>query len=165
MSMKLPKDTRKKVEKAGTGKGVNMAAITPASPVKKGLLGWAEADVVKFTVTTPPTDNNLFLNVAGRGRVKSPTYRKWCAANEKAVSALPALRAFPVAIHVTVYGGKGWRMNSDIHNRVKAIPDLMVACKILPDDRVDYVHEVKVKYLPGKKGENSFASVVVFPIG
>lgn len=99
-----------------------------------------------MTLPLPISDNALFLNVRGRGRVKTPKYRDWISRALPIVETMPPIVSFPVAIDISVRNGRGWRSNCDIQNRIKSTPDLLVTAKIIPDDKVGYVVDVRVRY-------------------
>lgn len=82
----------------------------------------------------PPSVNGAFKNVRGRGRVKTDIYKNWLTgAGWQVVSQrLPQWRG-PVApwqASLTV----SERMLGDIDNRVKAVIDLLVKQRLVPDD-------------------------------
>ena len=85
-----------------------------------------------FTLPMPPSTNQLFRNLPGKGRVKTRVYDDWRA---HALTTIRLQRVPAVAGHVLV------RMNvemagsrADLDNRVKAIFDAIVEAKIIRDD-------------------------------
>lgn len=87
-----------------------------------------------MTIPLPPSTNNLFVNKATGGRVKSKYYRDW---HRKAGWALAAQRGkWP-----PVTGKWGLKIRlphhyaPDIDNSAKAVIDLIVVMKLAPDDK------------------------------
>lgn len=102
--------------------------------------------------SAPPSLNNLYANVPGRGRVKTKRYRTWRAAAGWDVKAVKAEKlCCPVMLDLTVKKPRGLR--SDISNRVKAVEDLLVFMSILEDD--SQVMEVRARWgdVPGARIE------------
>lgn len=87
----------------------------------------------------PPSANNLFINVPGRGRAKTPQYRKWlrdAALTLSPVELLPPKT--PVFVRMNVHLGR----NRDLDNIVKPVIDALAGAGVIPDDR--YVDEIYV---------------------
>ena len=140
MSMKLPRETRKKVEAAGTGVGVNTAALTSATPKKRGKAGpWV------CELPLPPSTNGLYFNRTG-GRTKTGQYTQWIDVAAPLVRAMPKITAYPVRVTLTIRGRRGFPVNADCANREKAATDLLVAEGILIDDTRKYVTSHTQRY-------------------
>lgn len=90
----------------------------------------------------PPSTNNLFANVAGRGRVKTERYRTWWQAAGWDMAKYHNHR-WEEPVYLTIALGK-LNTQSDCSNRVKAIEDLLVAHKIIPGDTIKWVRGVNV---------------------
>jgi len=91
----------------------------------------------------PPSLNNIYANVSGKGRVKTKRYRTWRAAAGWDVNAAKVEQlSGPVLLDLTVAKPRGTR--SDISNRVKAAEDLLVFMNVLVDD--SQVQEVHVRW-------------------
>lgn len=109
----------------------------------------ADAPVaVTFQLPVPPSVNELFRNVPGKGRVKTRVYDDWRA---HALTSMRLQKLAPVAGHVLI------RMNiemagdrADLDNRVKAIFDAIVEAKIIRDDSL--VSGFLVGKLPAANG-------------
>lgn len=87
---------------------------------------------VTFTLPMPPSVNNLFINVPGRGRVAAPHYQAW---KKNAAAAWQAQRItgrFPGKVRVSLLVE---RVRGDLDNRAKACLDLCVAVGLISDDR------------------------------
>ena len=84
-----------------------------------------------LTLPTPPSTNNLFVNVKGRGRVKTDRYRSWLrAAGNELRAQKPRKVAGPVAVSIEVGPDK----RRDLDNYSKAVLDLLVMCGAIDDD-------------------------------
>jgi len=93
-----------------------------------------------FTIPVPPSANNLFVNVPGRGRAKSPEYRKWI--NEAGWLAKTAVvgKGTVEPPYIVAYEVPRDRRR-DIGNFEKAASDLLVKLRILTDDKfIDDLH-------------------------
>lgn len=83
-----------------------------------------------FRVPTPPSLNNAWKNVSGRGRVKTPAYRAWIEdAGWNLAAQRPRRWACPVIVSVVIDIDRG-----DLDNRLKAIGDLLTTHKVVRDD-------------------------------
>ena len=93
----------------------------------------------------PPSTNNLYRNVSGKGRRKTQRYKTWLNA---AGWAIKEQRPEPVRgwviIDITVERRDNHRR--DISNTIKACEDLLVAHKIIEDD--SKVQEVTARWGP-----------------
>lgn len=106
--------------------------------------------------SAPPSLNNIYANVPGKGRVKSARYRTWqAAAGWDVKAAKVGLVEGLVRLDLTV---KKPRNRSDISNRVKAVEDLLVNMGVLIDD--SQIMEVRARW-----GDVVGARVELFPIG
>ena len=119
---------------------------------RKGLIACAAVTAMEArgntaTIAIPPTSNNLFLT-RGRKRIKTAQYRQWIEANGPRLRSMQKATVYPVEVRMTIYGGKGFRTNSDIANREKAATDLLVSCGILIDDSVKFVRKTTAEYVP-----------------
>lgn len=80
----------------------------------------------------PPSLNNMFVNVRGRGRIKSDRYRTWINAagwDVKLAKAKPIHGPVRVSILINRPNKR-----SDLDNLVKPILDLLVTHGVLIDD-------------------------------
>lgn len=90
----------------------------------------------------PPSTNNLFVNVRGKGRVRSERYRTWLQAAGWDMKRYHNIR-WDVPVCLTIVIGK-LRANADVSNRIKAVEDLLVSHKIIPGDSIEWVRGVSV---------------------
>lgn len=102
-------------------------------------------DVWVFKLPTPPTANNLFVNVQGVGRVVSKKYTAW---RKEAAQLLQTQRrpAEPITYHVAL-DLKIPQQKGDISNRIKAPEDALVKAGILKDDSL--VRRVSAEWTDG----------------
>jgi Holliday junction resolvase RusA-like endonuclease len=87
-------------------------------------------------------------------RMKSKAYEAWVKECDDLLAIQkPKPLTPPVALTVTIYGGKGFMVSGDVSNRIKAAEDAMVRAGIVPDDDVRNVVRVTAQYYPpqGKK--------------
>lgn len=80
----------------------------------------------------PPSTNALFLNVHGKGRVKTPAYKAWLV---EAGLLLKIQRPEPVVGPYQLEIRVPRKMRGDIDNRLKGASDLLVTYGIIPDDK------------------------------
>jgi hypothetical protein len=108
-----------------------------------------------FSVSMPPSSNNMFATVIIKGkprRIISREYKAWRKAETDKLtlhwqrSGSPRFeRHLSLTIHL------GLKYTGDISNRVKAIEDLLAqAIPDFPDDR--YIDRLKVERCPGMDG-------------
>lgn len=89
---------------------------------------------MNIRLPVPPSTNNLFVNVRRGGRILSPAYRAW-RAHAGQILNLARIQPFgtaPVQIGLMVPRKPTSR---DIDNFAKGPLDLLVAHKIIADDR------------------------------
>lgn len=78
----------------------------------------------------PPSTNNLFSNVPGKGRVRTPRYKSWHSEAAMTMVAAGPRPHIEGRVHLVIEG----HIRGDVDN-LKAIPDLLVGMGILGDDR------------------------------
>lgn len=103
-----------------------------------------EAGEVKFVLPLPPSTNNLFINLPGRGRCISGEYQRWRDAADAAMRGMrmPKDGRGPWFITITVED-KGRR---DIDNFAKAVLDHLVRHAIIEDDSRKFVRKLTVQF-------------------
>lgn len=93
----------------------------------------------------PPSLNNIYANIPGRGRVKSGRYKVWRSAAGWDIKAAigPSFETYscPVLLDLTV---EKPRVRSDISNRIKAVEDLLTEMGVIADDSL--VMEVRARW-------------------
>lgn len=102
-----------------------------------------DSDVLVLNLPFPPSLNNLFVNVRGKGRVPSVRYKNW---RERATQAMWGQRmiAFsgPVEIHI-VYEDAG---QADLDNLSKGLIDHLVHHRLIYDDSRKIVRKVTLEW-------------------
>jgi Holliday junction resolvase RusA-like endonuclease len=110
-----------------------------------------------FTLPSPPSTNNLFVNRKDGGRAKSAGYLKWI---RHAGLMLLAQRIRPIVGNYALSIRVASKRRADVDNLGKAISDLLVAHKITPDDRSMW----KIEILRDPAVEPGSCTVAVYPI-
>lgn len=88
---------------------------------------------VSIEIPAPPSVNEMFRNVRGRGRVKTAAYNDWLGhAGWVLRSQSPDRVGGRVVLVISVERAS---KSADIDNRVKAILDLLVTHGVIEDDR------------------------------
>jgi len=135
-------DTDRRAGRSGQGAG-EVVSSSPISPAT-------------FTMPVPPSVNQMFRNVRGKGRVKTEAYEQWRAA---AKTSLRLQQVQPIEGRVVaVFGVERGSLAADIDNRIKAMLDAIVAAKIIRDD--NQVTAFAAAWLPAANG---LAHVQLFP--
>lgn len=101
--------------------------------------------IVLSGLPMPPSVNNLFANVPGRGRVKSDRYRIWKqAAGWEVQGQIKAARiGGPVEITYTLEDGGS---KADLGNHEKALTDLLVDLRVIDGDGPQIVRAIKLQW-------------------
>lgn len=100
----------------------------------------------------PPSTNNLYINVRGRGRIRSDRYRTWLnAAGWDVVRAKAKLHDGPVKVTILV---RKSNRRSDVDNRAKACLDLLVKQGVLIDD--SQIQSLTVEWSDAVQGARIF---------
>jgi crossover junction endodeoxyribonuclease RusA len=124
-------------EKYGQGLGVKLPpVIVPVVAVS-----------VSVVLPLPPSSNNMFVNVPGRGRVPSAKYNQWKKQAAQALKNTGKVEA-PVEVRIIIRPGKFWRRTSDLANREKAVTDALVTAGVIPEDNCLVVQKISVEYRP-----------------
>ena len=133
--------TDRRAGRSGQGMGAAVAAVAP----------------ITFTLPIPPSVNQMFRNVRGKGRVKTGHYEAW---RGHAATSLRLQHIAPITGNVVVlFGVERQSSIADIDNRIKAMLDAIVAAKIITDD--NQVTAFAASWLPPANG---LAHVQIFPV-
>lgn len=98
----------------------------------------------------PPSTNNLYLNVKGRGRVKSNKYVDWLNTAGLIInSQLKGRIVGRVDIQILV---EDCHPQRDASNLTKPLEDLLVKCGVIEDDRAKFVRGVGTRWDHSIKG-------------
>lgn len=132
--------TERRAGRSGQGEGAAIAVVAP----------------ITFTMPIPPSVNQMFRNVRGKGRVKTGHYEAW---RGHAATSLRLQHIAPIGGNVVVlFGVERQSAIADIDNRIKAMLDAIVAAKIIGDD--NQVTAFAAAWLPPANG---LAHVQIFP--
>lgn len=116
-----------------------------------------DAALVCFTVPTPPSVNEIYKNVPGRGRVKAEVYDKFIA---MCLASIRMQRVRRLNGNVlAIFGVERMSLSADIDNRLKAMLDAIVKAGIIQDDSL--VTGIAVSWLPKANG---MAHVMLLPV-
>jgi crossover junction endodeoxyribonuclease RusA len=89
---------------------------------------------VRLEIPQPPSVNTLYRNVPGKGRVKSPAYKRWLKdAGWNIVLANPGNVTGPCRLSYTIPRPTD-RRKRDIGNLEKPLTDLLVTHGVIDDD-------------------------------
>lgn len=101
-------------------------------------------DDIVLALPCPPSANNLFFNRrGGKGRSRSPEYLNWL---ELAGWHLKQHRQSPINGPVCVSIVVQENVRRDLDGYPKAVLDLLVAHRLIPDDRCKYVREIRIAW-------------------
>lgn len=101
------------------------------------------ADIV-LALPTPPSTNNLFLNLRrGKGRCRSPEYTNWISLGGWFVKMG---HHSPIARPVCVILEVQENPSRDLDGYWKAILDLLVTHRLIPDDSCKHVREIRAAW-------------------
>lgn len=122
-----------------------------------------ETEGVTIELPMPPSSNNLFVNAWGNQRGRTQEYQAWAkAAGRKLDTYGLSPCTGLVRLKMTIHGGKGFPISSDLSNRWKAIEDLLVTHGILKDDNVQYVVGHTDDYVPPtEKGQQAICLLTI----
>lgn len=102
----------------------------------------------RISLPWPPSLNNMFVNVPGKGRIASENYRRWKKeAGWLLLSQKPQRFTGPVRVSVELNPPN--RRVFDLDNRNKALLDLLVTHQVVPDDNSKFVRSVSVSVVDG----------------
>lgn len=112
----------------------------------------APAGAWEVVLPLVPSTNNLYYNARWGGRRRTDKYEAWIEAAAPAVSPLPVITTFPVAVSILIRGTKGFPVTADVANREKGVVDLIVALGKLPADDRRHVKRVVIEHADGEPG-------------
>lgn len=147
--------------------------MTLHSPDTKGLtaLGVRQrgaasaAPCTTLTIPAPPSVNELFANgkPGKTGRFKTPKYKNWLSEAGWMIreQMLSEDNAPIMGRVVVILGVERLSLASDIDNRAKAVLDLLVAQKVIEDDR--YVTGMVLAWMPQGNHRIPQARVMIRP--
>ena len=90
-------------------------------------------NAVSLTLPFPPSTNNLFVNIKGKGRVKSARYSAWCTeAGWEARRQRAGRVEGPYALYITACRPDARRR--DLDNIAKPVSDALKTAGVIEDD-------------------------------
>lgn len=105
-----------------------------------------------FVLPYPPSANNLFVNLPGRGRVQSPRYKAWI---NGAAWTLKSQRPHKIKgkCRLTIDAVRPDNRRRDIANLEKAISDLLVSLRVIEDDSL--IESITLAWVARPEGPSS----------
>ena len=102
-------------------------------------------NTLSYSVPYPPSTNNLFYNVPGKGRVRTQRYRTWArAAGNDILAQKRGHIGGPVHLTITLTPRRG--RNPDASNATKPLEDLLVDMGIIDGDNREIVRKLTVEW-------------------
>jgi len=94
--------------------------------------------MISLVLPYPPSVNQLYRNVAGRGRVKTDRYKTWLrAAGNELLATPPGDRAPIIGPYIlNVLAGRPDKRRRDLDNLLKATSDLLVKHGLIDGDHL-----------------------------
>lgn len=89
----------------------------------------------------PPSTNNLFANIPGKGRVKSAEYNRWLIHAGMLVHTQCKTR-MAERCDITI-ALEDCHPTADVSNHIKAVEDLLVKVGVIADDNAKFVRSVR----------------------
>jgi len=116
-------------------------AIARAVQVERRRI--ASRDEIVFSVPLPPSVNNLFINVPGKGRIKTRRYRDWIKeAGWSLQTSRPGYILGPVKVEIVLPN----KSRLDTDNAVKPVLDLCVRHRLIDDDAGRIIRDLHISY-------------------
>lgn len=123
-----------------------------------GAASCAAPTCTTLTIPAPPSVNGLFANRA-KGRFKTPAYKAWL--DEAGWMIREQLPDRVPGRVVVVIGVERASLMADIDNRCKAVLDLLVACKVIDDDR--WVTGIALAWMPQGRRRTPQCRILIMP--
>jgi Holliday junction resolvase RusA-like endonuclease len=115
-----------------------------------------------YTLTIPPSTNHLYRR-RGRHTFKTQAYTDWITENTLTIGKAKPHRSYPAKIHISIHGGKGWRVSRDIDNAAKACLDLMQSIGVLAEDNTQHINHLVISYIePKSLKDEAFVTLVIY---
>lgn len=148
---------------------LTLSDATPASEVRQQTGATPPAPVC-ISLPVPPSLNNAFANVPGKGRIKSKAYTRWI--DEAAVEfRAQSPDAVPGRVIVSVCFERD-NLQADVDNRVKPLLDFLVqpgrtkkarVDGVIADDKLITAH--LVCWSPRSTAHTARARIAIWPVG
>jgi Holliday junction resolvase RusA-like endonuclease len=106
-----------------------------------------------FEVPVPPSANQITRHDSrSRGKGHHHENRKYTRWKRSLSWALGwqnvEPQPVPCRVSLVIVGGRGWRVNADIDNRLKPLLDGLQQCGILADDDTRHIEQEELIYIP-----------------
>lgn len=111
--------------------------------------------IARFTISTPPSLNNMFFNAPRRGRVKTMAYKNWLDETILEIRRQrPGIIAGEVCIDLLIERPTA---SSDLDNRIKAALDACQKAGVIENDK-------RVVELRARWGQIKGCQVTIFAV-
>ena len=123
----------------------------PAATGSFGLVADArkESERVEISLSHPPATNNLYFNVAGRGRVRSDRYNQWLDESAWQIAGQrPGRIAGKFVAEITIHRPDNRRR--DLDGLLKPLLDCCVKNRIVSDDSL--AEKITMQWASGGEG-------------
>lgn len=111
----------------------------------------------------PISTNNLFRNIAGRGRVATTDYKAWKVEADHMLS-LQRRPRFTVPVFISLMLGEVGVGNMDSDNAAKAAIDCLKRAEVIVDDSRRWVRSSRSTWVPGFRGIVAIVAPAVEPV-
>lgn len=119
-----------------------MIAPTPLKD-QQTIRNYGRDPEARVSLPMPPSSNNMFVNVAGKGRARSKDYVSWRRTAFVLIAA-QRIRKFDVPVRIKIEVNNPRGLGFDLDNRIKAILDALVASEVLVDDNARWVRGIEI---------------------
>jgi hypothetical protein len=103
--------------------------------------------VISITIGSPFSANKMYTPSQKYGLVKSKKYKTWIENNLPLFELMDKPTKFPVEVVISVFGGRGFGVGSDVDNITKPIGDILVRAKVVPDDNYKFIEKYTLKFM------------------
>lgn len=113
----------------------------------------------------PPSVNNLFANVQGKGRRKSERYRMWSRIAQTEILAGRAkwpIKRIGGPVEVVIELGRPDKRKRDLDNYAKALLDTLVEMDVIDDDR--QIEDLRLRWRDDFKGARVEVTTAAFQL-
>ncbi|WP_321832601.1 hypothetical protein [Thalassovita sp.] len=106
------------------------------------------SDTARLILPAPISSNNVFANVRGRGRKRTPRYNQWRREAKQLLDLQGPLPMFSAPVTITYLIGERGVGNMDSGNAEKAYTDALVKAGIIVDDSRRWVRATAPQWVP-----------------
>ena len=117
--------------------------------------------MIALTLPLPPSVNELYFNMKGKGRVKTRAYRSYMrSAGWVLMGQRPGSIEGPVQIKISLPASN----RKDPDNCAKALLDLLVAHRVIADDNPKIVREVVITTTEPAPGSDCIITINAYEV-